>query len=334
MARAIWRILPCLILSVALAGCARLFSSEGTESAAKTRVRFILQTVKDHGSSTDTALQTAACRWHSDRVFISFPAEQAEAVDAFDAWRQQGGIYPTLQAFEVDERAQERHDGDPEGTYYVTANINGTSRLLRVPVKARISWADGINMAPSAAAAKPAVTFTEAELRRKRAEWEEHERMKDQSQAELQAWRRARPANAEPAVPHVGAAPTQSNPADELPLAMRAWHRHYTQRSTAVSLALSQFGMAARENPPDMPRQLAACKDLRAASQALLADPQALAAPLATVSGPLTTAYTEIQAAALACLAYRADEQAAHLAAARRAMSEAGAALRPFQLTP
>ncbi|MBV8201178.1 MAG: hypothetical protein JOZ15_11200 [Acidobacteria bacterium] len=80
--------------------------------------------------------------------------------------------------------------------------------------------------------------------------------------------------------------------------------------------------------------QLAACKDLRATTQALLADPQALAAPLPAVAGPLTTAYSEIQAAAVSCLASRAGEQAAHLAAARQAMSEAGAALRPFALTP
>ncbi|HYL05092.1 MAG TPA: hypothetical protein VE075_03580 [Thermoanaerobaculia bacterium] len=334
MTRARWRVLACLILSLGLAGCAKLFSSEGTESAAKTRVRFILQTIKEHGTGTDTALQTAVCRWRNDKVFIALPGEQAEAVEAFDAWRQQGGIYPDLQTFEVAEQVQERHDADPEGTYYVTATINGVSRLLRVPPKAQIAWADGVAPPPAGAGAKPAVTFSEAELRRKRAEWEEHERMAEQSQAELQAWRRSRAPAGEQAVPRVGAAKPVSDPASELLHAMQSWHRRYTQRSTAVSLALSQFGMAARENPPDMPRKLAACRDLRAASQALLGDPPALAAPLATVSGPLTTAYTEIQAAAVACLAYRADEQASHLAAARQAMAQAGAALRQFQLTP
>jgi hypothetical protein len=255
-------------------------------------------------------------------------------VEAFDAWRREGGIYPTLQTFEVDENVQDRHDTDPEGTYYVSAKINGTSRVLRVPVKAQLSWADGIKLA-QAAPAQPAVTFSEAELRRKRAEWEENERMKDQSQAELQAWRRSRSADAEQAVPRVGAAlRPQVSAADELARTMRVWHRYYAQRAAAVSLALSRFGMASREIPPDMMRQRAACKEMNAASQALLADPQALAAPLASVSGPLATAYGEIHAAALACLAERADEQAAHLSAARGAMSEAGAALRPFQLSP
>jgi hypothetical protein len=332
MARARW-LVSGLILSLALAGCAKLFKTEGTESAAKTRVRFILQTIKDHGTGTDTVLQTAVCRWRNDKIFIAIPTEQVEASDAFDNWRQQGGIYPTIQAFEVEEKVQDGHDGDPEGTYYVKATINGVSRLLRVPPRAQISWADGI-VQPPPDASKPAVTFSEAELRRKRAEWEEHERMAEQSQADLQAWRRSRAPGGEAAVPHVGAAQPGNDAANELPRAMRAWHRRYIQRATAVSLALSQFGMAARENPPDMPRQLAACRDLRAASQTLLADQPALAAPLATVSGPLTLAYNEIQAAAVACLANRADEQKEHLAAARRAMAEAGDALRPFQLTP
>jgi hypothetical protein len=333
MARAAWRILPWLMMSVALAGCARLFTTEGTESAAKTRVRFILQTIHDHGSGTDVNLQTAMCRWYNDKIYVSDVSTQAEAADAFDKWRQQGGIYPDLQTFEVEEKAQDKHDADPEGTWYVAARINGLSRLLRVPPRAQITWADGINMAPDAAAKKP-VVFTEAELKRKRAEWDEHERMSEQSQSELQAWRRSRAAPAEQGVPRVGVAQPGTSAADEQVRAMRAWHRHYSQRSAAVSLALSQFGMVARENPPDMPRLLAACRGLRATTQVLLSDPQALAAPLATVAGPLTTAYTEIQATAVACLANRADDQAAHLAAARRAMSEAGAALRPFRLTP
>jgi hypothetical protein len=333
MARARWRILLGLILAVALAGCAKLVSTEGTESAAKTRVRFILQTIKDHGSGTDTAIQTAICRWRNDKIFISDSAEQAEAADAFDAWRHQGGIYPTLQAFAVDEKVQERRDTDPEGTFYVAATIDGVPRRLRVPAKAQISWADGTAQAPPPGPARPAVSISEAELRRKRAEWEEHVRMTEQSQAELQAWRRSRP-QAEQAVPHVGAAQPGGSPEERLSQAMRSWHRQYAARSAAVSLALSQFGMAARQSPPDTSRLLAACRDLRAASQTLFADPQALSAPLATVAGPLTTAYTEIQAAAEACLASRTDEQAAHLSAARQAMSQAGAALRPFRLTP
>jgi hypothetical protein len=333
MASGAWRILPWLMMSVALAGCARLFTTEGTEAAAKTRVKFILQTIHDHGSGTDTALQTAICRWYNDKIFISEASTQQDASDGFDNWRRQGGIYPDLQTFEVEEKAQEKHDADPDGTWYVTARINGLSRLIRVPSKGSLAWADGINLAPGAVAKKK-VVFTEDEIKRKRAEWEESQRMTDQTQAQMQTWRRSRAAPSVQIVPHVGAARPGTTVADEQVQAMRAWHQHYSQRSSAVSLALSQFGMVAHENPPDMPRLLAACRGLRSTSEALLADPQALAAPLATVAGPLTTAYTEIQATAAACLANRADDQAAHLAAARQAMSEAGVALRPYRLAP
>jgi hypothetical protein len=358
MARASCRVLLCVILSAALAGCAKLVETGGTETSAKTRVKFILQTIKNDGSGSDTVIQTAICRFRCDKVYISDSNEQALATDAFDEWRQKGGIYPTLQTFAVDEKVGERLATDPEGTFYVSATIDGVKHRLRVPQKAQISWADE-GAEAQGGTAKP-VIITETEVQRKKAEWDEHVRMNEQSQADLQAWRRSRVPTEQP-LPRVGAAQAgprvggaqagprvgaaQADPRanagqggtsaeEQLSLALRAWHRRYSQRSTAVSLALSQYAMAARESPPDMPRLLAACRSLRAASQGLLADPQALSAPLATVSGPLTTAYREIEATAFACLAARSDEQATHLASARRAMAEAGEALRPFRLAP
>jgi hypothetical protein len=335
-AKARWSVLLYVLpwLALCLAGCAdlpKLLTGEGTASAAKTRVKFILQTIKEHGSTTDTQLQTAICRWDSDKIFISDRERLASALEAFDTWRQQARIYPVLQTFGIDDKVEDRHDTDPEGTYYVSVTIDGVAHRLRVPPKARLSWVDS-NVTAAAAAPAPqtpheVAPIPDAELQRKRAEWEEHLRMTEQTQADLQAWRRSRQAPAEQAVPRVTAAPSRGT--DEAATAMRAWYRGYRARSSAVSLALSQLGMA-----PDPRRLLAACRDLRATSEALLGDPQALAAPLATVSGPLTTAYNEILAAATSCLASRADEQTAHLAAARQAMSEAAASLRPFQLTP
>jgi hypothetical protein len=143
MARARWGILPCLILLLALGGCKRLFTSEGTPSAAKTRVRFILQTIKDHGNDTSTELQTAICRWDSDLIVISDRDELGQALDAFDAWRKLGNIYPTLHSFEVDDKVEDRRANDPENTYYVAVKIDGVPRHLRVPPKARLRWVDG-----------------------------------------------------------------------------------------------------------------------------------------------------------------------------------------------
>jgi hypothetical protein len=173
------------------------------------------------------------------------------------------------------------------------------------------------------------------ELERKRAEWQEQQRMQEQARSELQAWQRSRrPAENGPAVPHVGAARRGETASDRLAIDMRSWYGHYSARAAAVSLALSQYGMASAANASDQPRLLASCRDLRAASTALLADANAMQAPLEDVSASLVTAYTEIKATADACLAYRQEEQAAHFAAAHRAMARAGAALRPYHMVP
>jgi hypothetical protein len=329
VARARWSVL--LWLALLLAGCGnltQLVSGEGTAKAAKTRVRFILQTIKEHGNTTDTQLQTAICRWDSDKIFISDRDQLAAAADAFDTWRQRAQIYPTLQTFMIDEKVEDRHDTDPEDTLYVSVAIDGVAHRIRVPPKARLSWVDGNVTAAEGAPSTPhpVAPIPEAELRRKRAEWEEHLRLTEQGQADLQTWRRSRQAASEQKAPRVTGTQPRAN---ETATAMRAWYGSYRARASAVSMALSQLGMA-----PDPRRLLVACRDLRATSEALISDPQALAVPLDTVSGPLTTAYNEILAAANACLASRADQQASHMATARQAMAEAATALRPFHMTP
>jgi len=183
------------------------------------------------------------------------------------------------------------------------------------------------------------------ELQRKRAEWQELQRTQDQARSELEAWRRSRRlTESKRAVPRVGdgehsvivdyGESKSAGESERVAGAMRAWYRHYSARSAAVSKALSQYGIAAAANPPDPSLRRAACRELLVFSQALLGDPQALPAPLDNVSAPLSTAYTEIQAFASSCLASRQDEQAAHLEAAHRAMDLAGTALRPYRMTP
>ena len=69
-----------------------------------------------------------------------------------------------------------------------------------------------------------------------------------------------------------------------------------------------------------------------------IADRNYQMAALTVVNGLIELGATwwrgELEATAASCLAARADEQAAHLAAARRAMSEAAAALRPYHMAP
>jgi hypothetical protein len=143
MARSRWIAGLLLVASLAAAGCSKkLLTGEGTAHAAKTRVGFILQTIKDHGSGTSTELQTAICRWDRDKVVISDRDELGLASDAFDSWRQAANIYPTLSSFELAEKVDEKGATDPADTYYVQAKIDGNWHWLRVPVNARITWAD------------------------------------------------------------------------------------------------------------------------------------------------------------------------------------------------
>jgi hypothetical protein len=190
---------------------------------------------------------------------------------------------------------------------------------------------------PAAPAPPRQVTqLTSEELERKRAEWQEHLRMTEQVEVETRARERSRGTSTPHPVPHVGAEP--SRPAavqpDPAASALRAWYRRYSTRSAGVSIALSQFGLSLAANPPDATRLRSACRSLHETSAAMLSDRQALAAPLEAVTRALSTAYGELNATADACLEGRPEEQAPHLAAARRAMAEAGAALRPFHLAP
>lgn len=109
---------------------------------AKERVRFILETVQKEGNSTSTALQTAICRWEEDQVLLSNRDQLGAVADAFDIWRGEGRIYPTLGTFEIGEKTQGADPSDPAGTVYISAKIDGAWHWLRVPPKARISWAD------------------------------------------------------------------------------------------------------------------------------------------------------------------------------------------------
>jgi hypothetical protein len=178
---------------------------------------------------------------------------------------------------------------------------------------------------------------SEDELRRKRAEWQELQRMQEQARSNVEAWQRSRRStDGGPAVPHVGDAQRTETQIEtgRMQDAMRAWYRRYSGRSAAVTLALSQYGMASSAQPLNPSRLRDACGKLLAASTALLDDPRALTAPLDNVSAALATAYAEIKATAQACLAYREEDRATHLAAALRAMAAAGTALRPYGMTP
>jgi hypothetical protein len=160
--------------------------------------------------------------------------------------------------------------------------------------------------------------------------------MQQQQEQNLQEWRRSRAPAATAPVPKVGAAATDPDTGGRhaAQTAMRSWYAAYSARASAVTLALSRYGLATAEQPADEPRLAAACRELSRSTVALQADPRALAVPSEDASRALATAYAELQATAEACLGGRPDLQAAHFAAAHRALTEAAAALRPFGLAP
>jgi len=135
-------LLSLALLALLAAGCEKLIATEGTADSAKHRVAFILQTIKDHGSSTDKELQTAICRWDRDKIVISDKDELGLASDAFDVWRQKAEIYPTLSSYEIADKVEEKGPTDPDKTFYVQAKVDGSWHWIRVPLNARISWAD------------------------------------------------------------------------------------------------------------------------------------------------------------------------------------------------
>jgi hypothetical protein len=135
-------VLSCLVLGST--GCQKVETlfKEDPSIRAKARVSFILETIKQEGSSTSTKLQTAICRWEEDEVLLSNRDQLGAVSDAFDVWRGEGKIYPTLTTFELGEQTHLAGPNDPQGTVYISAKIDGNWHWLRVPPKARISWAD------------------------------------------------------------------------------------------------------------------------------------------------------------------------------------------------
>ena len=129
-----------VLLALVTLSCDKLGLGGDPAAHAKNRVDFVLQTIRDHGAGTSRELQTAICRWEKDVVLIQDESELGGASDAFDRWRQQAGIYPTLASYELADEVRYADDDDPENTFYVQAKIDGNWRWIRVPHQARISW--------------------------------------------------------------------------------------------------------------------------------------------------------------------------------------------------
>ncbi len=202
------------------------------------------------------------------------------------------------------------------------------------------SLSTGISTAGGAAgpdaAPHPVTPNSPEEIERKRAEWAEHLRQTEQNDRDMENWRRTRTAGEAKPLPRVGATVRDSSElaSENARRTVLAWHRGYWERSSAVRTALSRLGTAMKAAPADQEQTHQACSDLHDAIDNLTGDPQTLAAPQSDIARPLANAYSEMKAAANACLAGHSDEIARHIGSASQAMAQAGAALRPFNLRP
>ncbi len=132
------------LIAVAAVGCGteKIPFLHLGEKKAKKRVEAVLTGIRDGGTQTGNVLQSAICRWEKDVVFIPDRDAVEGAMDAFDRWRRQGGIYPTLTGFTIADEVEEGSENDPAGTYYVHVTIDSREHWIRVPPKERMSWAD------------------------------------------------------------------------------------------------------------------------------------------------------------------------------------------------
>lgn len=135
------RILISLIIGMMLfaSGCenphlAKIGLADDPADLAKKRVDFVLKALQDRNKEKE---QVAICRWYKDVVYISDQGVQEVAVDAFDTWRREGGIYQGIDSYEVLEA---RPSKKTEGTFYVDVNINGEKKKLKVPKDDYIRW--------------------------------------------------------------------------------------------------------------------------------------------------------------------------------------------------
>jgi len=129
------------LLAFSLAGCDDLVNlGKSREDLVRERVDTILTAVQQTGGTSSDQLQMAICRWYNDKIHINDLGEMEWALDHFEEWQREAGIYPRLQSYEILEIRPEEEGSD---TMLVLTKINGGYRWLVVPPKAMISWAKG-----------------------------------------------------------------------------------------------------------------------------------------------------------------------------------------------
>lgn len=181
-------------------------------------------------------------------------------------------------------------------------------------------------------------TLSPEELQRQRREWEEtqayQERQQAQHQAAVSHWRQ-REEGKEPVLEKVGMAPDlaarQSMTPEKRAQTMQSWYAGYSRKVGAVRTALDSY-MTLRRGP--LEKLTPVCQDLSAATTAITSDPLMFDLPDEAAAKALKEAYNHLKECATACLNGMDAEAAYRLAAYKGAISQATAALQPYEMTP
>ncbi len=124
-------------LLVVLTSCG-LYEQAEMKHRVEGRVTTVLEGSRSSGGTATIGQQTAVCQWHAGKNILMDPAELDRAVDAFDRWRQEAGIYNNLTSFNI-ESVEIVEESVPE-TAIVSGTINGEQFKMKVPDRQRISW--------------------------------------------------------------------------------------------------------------------------------------------------------------------------------------------------
>jgi hypothetical protein len=176
------------------------------------------------------------------------------------------------------------------------------------------------------------------QLRKQRKEWEATQELQQRQQADHDAavtrWRQ-REEGKTPILAKVGVAPElaakESLSPEKRQQTMQTWYARYSGRVAPVHTALSTYKGVLR-GPQD--QMLPVCRALMDATSALNADAAALDPPDIVAARALKKAYANLQASAQACLNALTAESAFRLADYEASLSQATAALQPYNVTP
>ncbi|MEO6323520.1 MAG: hypothetical protein ABIT01_13455 [Thermoanaerobaculia bacterium] len=108
------------------------------QDSARTRVKTILDGMKQSGEALELPLQTAICQWGKGVGFIGDKDELGKVWADFDVWRREKGFDRKISGYSVEDAKMD--DGASEPTAIVFCTIEGQRLKMRVVKGKPVSW--------------------------------------------------------------------------------------------------------------------------------------------------------------------------------------------------